>query len=119
MMLDGCIDASGFAGVEFSLAGSLSGCSLQFASVDPEHQYLGPEGAYPPQTRIAEVTSAPRTIKAPFRNADIPGRPATPADPSKLAFVQWMVIVPVGSHDGSPVAPCTGNLVIDDVKLYR
>lgn len=119
MLLDGCIDASGFAGVEFSVAGSLSGCSLQFASVDPEHQYLGPDGAYPPQTRIAEVTSEPRIIKAPFRNADIPGRPATPTDASKLAFVQWMVIVPVGSSDGTPVPPCAGSLVIDDVKLYR
>jgi hypothetical protein len=119
MLFDGCIDASAFAGVQFSLSGSLSGCSLQFGSVDPEHQYLGPDGPYPPQTRIAEVTSDPRTITAPFGKSDIPGRPATPVDQGKLAFVQWMVIVPVGSQDGSPVPACTGNLVIDDVKLYR
>jgi hypothetical protein len=121
MLLDGCIDASGFAGVEFSIAGSLSGCSLVYASVDPEHQYVGRDGPYPPQTRIAaaELTSQPRTIRAPFAQADIAGRPATPTDASKLAFVQWMVIVPVGSSDSSPVPPCTGKLVIDDVKLYR
>ncbi len=119
MFFDGCVDASAFTGVQFSLSGSLSGCTLQFGSVDPEHQYLGPDGPYPPQTRIAEVTSEARTITAPFRKPDIEGRPATPVDASKLAFVQWMVIVPVGSMDGTPVPPCTGKLVIDDVKLYH
>lgn len=119
MLFDGCLDASAFTGVQFSLGGSLSGCALQFGSVDPEHQFITPDGPYPPQTRIAEVTSEPRTITAPFRSPDIQGRPAKPVDASKLVFLQWMVIVPVGSHDGSPVPSCTGNLVIDDVKLYR
>ncbi len=121
MPFDGCIDASGFDGVEFSISGSLSGCSLVFASVDPEHQYYRAEGPYPPESPIptAELTSQPRTIKAPFRNAGIPGNPATPTDASKLTFLQWMVIVPVGSSDGSAVPACTGTLAIDDVKLYR
>jgi hypothetical protein len=121
MPFDGCVDASGFAGVEFSISGSLSGCSLVFASVDPEHQYYRTEGPYPPQSPIptAELTSQPRTIKAPFRGAAIAGNPATPTDASKLAFVQWLVIVPVGSGDGSAVPACIGTLAIDDVKLYR
>lgn len=121
MPFDGCIDASGFEGVQFSLSGSLSGCSLGFASVDPEHQYYRPDGPYPPQSPIlaAEVTSQSRTIKAPFRNAGIQGNPATPTDTSKLAFVQWLLIVPVGSSDGSAVPPCNGAIAIDDVKLYR
>jgi hypothetical protein len=121
MLFDGCVDASGYSGVQFSLAGTLSGCSLVYASVDPEHQYYGPEGPYPSQTPIpvSDLTSQPRTITASFRNPGIQGRPATPTDPSKLAFIQWMVIVPVGSTDGTPVPPCTGSMVIDDVKLYR
>lgn len=92
-----------------------------YASVDPEHQYDRPEGPYPPQLPIpvAELTSQPRTMKAPFRNPGIQGNPATPTDASKLAFVQRLVILPVGSSDGSPVPPCTGTIAIDGVKLYR
>jgi hypothetical protein len=121
MPFDGCVDASKFDGVQFSLGGSLSGCSLVFASVDPEHQYYRVEGPYPPQLPIAAdaLTSEARTFKAPFRNPGIQGNPTTPVDGSKLAFLQWMVIVPVGSIDGSPVPPCTGTLAIDDVMFYR
>lgn len=121
MLLDSCVDASGYSGVEFSLSGSLSGCSLVYASIDPEHQYYRPEGPYPPQLPIsaADVTAQPRTFRAPFHDPGIPGNPATPTDASKLSFMQWLVIVPVGSIDGTPVPPCNGSLAIDDVKLYR
>ena len=121
LALDGCLDASGFTGVQFNLSGSLSGCALNYASVDVEHQYYRAGGPYPPQKRLspADLTPQPQTIKAPFLKPDDPGSPAVPTDPSKLLFVQWLVMVPVGSHDGSPVPPCTGSLAIDDVKLYR
>jgi hypothetical protein len=121
LLLDGCLDASAFSGVQFTIAGSLSGCSLQYGSVDPGHQFVGPDGPYPPEMRVstAGLGDQPRTITAPFAKPDIAGRPATPVDASRLAFVQWLVIVPVGSADGTPVPPCTGQLVIDDVKLYR
>jgi hypothetical protein len=121
LLLDGCVDASGFSGVEFKLRGTLSGCSLTYASVDPEHQYYRPGGPYPPQKRIApaELTAEPRTITASFSNPESPGNPATPTDASKLVFLQWLVIVPVGSDGGEAVPPCTGTLRIDDVKLYR
>jgi hypothetical protein len=121
LMFDGCVDASGYTGVQFDIRGSLSGCGLTYATVDPEHQYYQPEGPYPPQTKIspAELTSTSRSIKAPFQGSAIQGNPSTPTDASKLAFVQWLVLVPVGADDGTAVPPCTGNLVIDDVKLYR
>jgi hypothetical protein len=121
LLFDGCVDASGFSGVEFKLSGSLSGCSLTYASVDPEHQYYRPGGPYPPQKRIAaaELTAEPRTITASFGNPESPGNPATPTDAGRLAFLQWLVIVPVGSDGGEAVPPCTGTLHVDDVKLYR
>jgi hypothetical protein len=120
LFFDRCVDASGFSGVELVISGSLSGCSLTYASVDPEHQYYRAGGPYPPQKRISpeELTPEPRKIVAPFRNADTPGNPATPTDPGKLAFLQWLVIAPVAADDGS-APPCTGSIVIDDVKLYR
>lgn len=122
VLFDDCIDATGFAGVQFNVSGSLSGCALVYASVDPEHQYRGPEGPYPPQTRIpvADLSSQSHTIKAPFRDPGIQGNPATPVDPSKIAFIQWLVIVPVGgSIDGRDVPSCNGSVVVDDIKLYR
>jgi hypothetical protein len=121
LLFDRCVDGTGFAGVEFKASGSLSGCSLTYESIDPEHQYYRAGGPYPPQTRIpsSDLTSQPRTIRAPFHNPDYPGNPPTPTDASKLASIQWLVIVPVASHDGSPVPPCTGSIVVDDVKLYR
>jgi hypothetical protein len=121
MLFDRCVDGKGFTGIEFSMAGSLSGCSLTFAAIDPGHQYYEVGGPYPPQYRISpeDVTSSPRTITAPFSAPDIKGNPATPADASKLAALQWMAIVPVAPDDGSAVPPCTGKLSIDDVKLYR
>jgi hypothetical protein len=120
-VFDGCVDAHGFAGVQFSLSGSLSGCSMTYASIDPEHQYYQDGGPYPPQKRIStdEVTSTPRTITAPFLNPEIQGNPATPVDASKLAAIQWAIIVPVAPEDGNAATPCTGKIFIDDVKLYR
>jgi hypothetical protein len=120
LLFDRCVDATGFSGVEFHISGSLSGCSMTYASVDPEHQYYRVGGPYPPQTRISpeDLTAEPRKIVAPFRNAEIAGNPATPTDPSKLAFIQWLVIAPVAADDGS-APPCTGRIVIDDVKLVR
>lgn len=121
LMFDGCVDASGFAGVQFNISGALSGCALNFASVDPDHQYYRAEGPYPPQMRVSagDLTAQPRTFKAPFATADIKGSPATPVDAGKLASLQWLVIVPVAPDDGSSVAPCTGTIALDDVKLYR
>ena len=120
LFFDGCVDASGFAGIEFSISGSLSGCSLTYASVDPEHQFYRAGGPYPPQTRISQVDvkSQPKKIVAPFRGSEIAGSPPTPTDPSKLAFIQWLVIAPVAADDGS-APPCAGSIIIDDVKLYR
>ena len=121
LQFDGCIDASGFTGIEFTISGSFSGCSLVYASVDPEHQYLGPGGHFPPQKSIAaaDMTATPRQIKAPFSGSDIQGNPATPVDASKLAFVLWQFIIPVAPDDGSTVPPCTASIAIDDVRLYR
>jgi len=87
-----CIDASAFTGVQFTISGSFSGCTMQYATGDVEHQDMtlgsafatGPAGSYPPQDRLAvdEMTSAPRTIKAPFVVSDIKGSPPAPLDPA-------------------------------------
>jgi len=120
-VFDGCVDAHGFAGVQFSLSGSLSGCSMTYATIDPEHQWYQAGGPYPPQKKISadEVTSTPRTITAPFLNPEIPGSPATPVDASKLAAIQWLIIVPVAPEDGNAATACAGKIFINDIKLYH
>lgn len=124
-----CIDASAFTGVQFTISGSFSGCSLQYATGDVEHQDLtlastfatGPVGSYPPQNRLAadEMTSAPRTIKAPFAVSDIQGSPPMRLDSSKLTTTQWQFTVPVAPYDDGGIQTCTGRITIDDIKFYR
>jgi hypothetical protein len=120
-VFDGCVDARGFAGIQFSLSGTLSGCSMTYATIDPAHQYCEADGPYPPQKKISadEVTSVPRIVSAPFQRPEIQGNPATPVDAGQLAAIQWIVIVPVAPDDGSAATPCAGKIFIDDVRLYR
>jgi hypothetical protein len=124
--LERCIDASAFSGVEFSISGSLSGCTLQYASGDLAHQdhtsgaprATGPAGAYQPQTTItgAELSAEPQTRKMPFVGGPSGGNPRTPIDPTKLIFLMWGFAV--GSAAGGEAAACVADIVVDDVKFY-
>jgi hypothetical protein len=115
--------------VRFTIRGAVSGCALQYAVGDVDHEDVasgaplaaGPIGSYPPQNRIAaeDLTSAPRTIVAPFAHADIQGSPAKPIDASKLIHVLWYFIVPVATEGDGGNPMCTGDVTIDDVRFYR
>jgi hypothetical protein len=123
-----CIDASAFTGVAFSISGTMSGCTMQFATGDDQHQdptttpgfAAGVPGGYPPQTPISagDVTVAPQVVKVPFAGTTIAGNPATPLDPRKAIFVLWQLTIPSATPtDGAPAA-CTADLTIDDVTFY-
>jgi hypothetical protein len=124
-----CIDASAFTGVRFTIRGAFSGCSLQYATGDVDHEDVamgaplaaGPIGSYPPQNRIAadDLTSASRTIMAPFARTDIQGSPSKPIDATKLISVLWVFIVPVATEGDDGNQMCTGNVTIDDIRFYR
>jgi hypothetical protein len=124
-----CVDASAFSGVQFTISGSFSGCSLNYGTGDIVHEDVtvsgtfaaGPAGAYVPQHKIAaaDLSSTPKTIKLPFTSTDIQGNPPTPIDATKLIFTLWQFIVPVAADDGSATPPCTANVTIDDVRFYR
>ena len=126
---DKCIDARAFTGVQFTISGSFTGCTLQYATNDVGHQDMtfdstfaaGPAGSYPPQNRIGadEMTATPRTIKAPFSVSDIQGSPPARLDPSKLISTQWQITVPVAAEGETDNPMCTGSVTIDDVKFYR
>jgi hypothetical protein len=125
-----CIDASAFTGVQFSISGSVSGCSIWYAAGDVEHQdpatddYLatGPAGAYPPQTELTapQVTAVPQTLVMPFTSSTIFGVPETPIDKTKLVLVLWQFDVPAGTPapaDGGAPA-CVADITIDNVTFY-
>jgi hypothetical protein len=129
VLFNSCIDARAFAGVQFTIRGSFSGCSLIYATGDAQHEDVtlsstfasGPAGSYVPQHKIAagDLSSTPHTIKLPFVGTDVQGNPPTPIDPNQLVFTLWQLIVPVAADDGSVTPPCTADLTIDDLQFYR
>jgi hypothetical protein len=124
-----CLDASAFMGVQFSISGSLSGCTFAQATQDSAHlRFLGeppsagnygsgPPDAHPPATTLTadQITSMPLTVMMPFAT-QVGGVPETPIDKAKLTWIDWVFLVdPYIS--GGPVA-CVADLVIDDVRFY-
>ncbi|MEP6652224.1 MAG: hypothetical protein ABJA82_02635 [Myxococcales bacterium] len=123
-----CIDASGFAGVQFSIRGSLSGCTLGYFTQDSAHLFdtgdpvrdshgSGPSGVHPPFNAFSpgQITTAPQTLMVPF-TVLTKGVPETPIEPSKITGLGWVFFVPPLSGSGAP--SCVADLSIDDVRFY-
>jgi hypothetical protein len=129
LQFNGCVDATRFEGVRFSIGGSVSGCTLAFAARDSAHVYYdgtpmarerygtGPTGAHAPFTTLtaAQLTSAPQTLMIPFASQS-GGVPETPIDRSKLTDLKWIFFVDP-STPGGP-ASCTADVTVDDVRFY-
>lgn len=121
---DACLDAKDFEGVEFSIGGSLSGCTLLFGAGDAAHQDAesgapvaeGPPGSYQPMAWIADHmdSAEDQTLRVPFQNQS-EGSPSSPLDTSELIFTLWQFDVPAGTSDDA----CAADLRIDDVRFYR
>jgi hypothetical protein len=125
-----CVDATAFTGVQFSIRGSLSGCTFGEATQDSAHQPAaggsatgadrhgsgGPESV-PNTTALTgeQITSNPQTLQIPFA-AQSNGVPATPTDKSKITDVAWVFLVQPYAVDG-PTA-CRADLTIADVGFY-
>jgi hypothetical protein len=125
-----CIDASAFTGVQFTISGSFSGCSIGYGTADSEHDdstfeiphATGPAGSYLPlaQLTAAQVTSTPMPISMPFNGTGAPsyGNPASALDPTKLTEVEWVFTIPAAAAGDGGTPMCTANLTIDNVKFY-
>jgi hypothetical protein len=118
-----CIDASAFTGVQFSISGSFSGCTMKYFTGDVAHQdatsgaphAVGREGAYQPQTPIASnrLSSTPVVMQMAFDDYVSEGYPSTPLDPAELILVGWQLEIP-----GSSGTSCVADITLDDVKFY-
>jgi hypothetical protein len=124
-----CVDAAAFQGVQFSVSGAVSGCAFDLAVQDSAHAHYdgvspssdrhgtGAPGSYPAASAVTadQLTSEAQTVMIPFAGL-MGGSPATPTDPSKLMWLDW--VFGVDPHtDGGPAA-CTADVVVDDVRFY-
>jgi hypothetical protein len=123
-----CIDAADFAGVQFTISGSFSGCTLAYFTEDSVHLFddgdpvygshgVGFPGARPLLKTFAsgQVTSAPQTVMIPF-TALAHGDPETPIDIAKVTGLGWVFFVDASTGAGTP--SCVADLTIDDVRFY-
>lgn len=124
-----CVDASVFTGVQFTLSGSVSGCSLGLSEQDSAHLYydgssIGPArhgtgamGAHATGMALTadQITSQPQTIRMPFTGQS-GGVPATPTDKSKLTWIDWVFVVDPAAA-GGPTS-CVADVIVDDVRFY-
>jgi hypothetical protein len=124
-----CIDAAVFTGVQFSISGFVSGCTLGYFTEDSIHLYddgdprshashgIGRPGALPPVIKLAagQITSAPQTLSMPFA-AQLGGIPNRPINTAKVTGFGWMFFVDPSNNTGT--AACVADLTIDDVRFY-
>jgi hypothetical protein len=120
---DGCVDASAFTGVQFSIGdASLGGCTMNYATGDVVHQSAttglpyatGAPSAFPPQATVTPEPT-PATLMMPFVGGPSGGSPSTPLDTTKLTFVMWQFTV-----EAAPAGalPCVADVTVDDVTFY-
>jgi len=126
-----CVDATAFTGVQFSISGSIAGCTLRYFTEDSVHLFddgdptshsshgIGRPGAYPPFAMLTagQVTSMPQTLLVPF-SAVLGGIPARPIDQASLTGLGWAFFVDASTGAGTPPPPCVADLTIDDVRFY-
>jgi hypothetical protein len=133
LFFNNCVDASAFSGVQFTLSGSFTGCTIQYSTNDEQHDDMttDPKGTctlgtmcYSPQAQITAVTTTDTVIMEPFITTP-GGDPLAATDPTKLTGIQWQFTIPAAADGGTSSAAdggassCMANLTIKDVKFYH
>jgi hypothetical protein len=130
LYFSGCVDASAFTGVQFTISGTMTGCTMQFSTNDSEHgdstvgtggdpKASGPMGAYAPQLPVATPFTTP--LMVPFAGTGAPtgGSPTAVAiDPAKLTGLQWQFTIAAAAEGGTS-SNCTADITIDNVMFYH
>jgi hypothetical protein len=119
-----CIDASAFSGVAFAIEGSVSGCTMQYAtdfSADDSSPQLGSctgPSCYSPQSSVFPTSTA-TTLEFPWASLSYaPGDPIpNPQDPTTIVGIQWQFTIPPVSDGGSDV--CLADVTITDLRFYH
>ncbi|MFL5304490.1 MAG: hypothetical protein ACJ8F1_04725 [Polyangia bacterium] len=124
-----CVDASAFTGAQFSISGSLSGCTLRYFTEDSANlaydgdptshtdHGTGSPGALPPFATLAagQITSLPQTVKLPF-SAHLSVTSALPINPAKITGLGWAFSADAST--GAGTTSCVADLTVSDVRFY-
>ena len=116
-----CVDAADFAGVEFTMSGTISGCTLVYSAnysgttdsaIDQKGTCVksGTTGCYAPQKSLT-VSSSPTQIRIGWDDTT-GGSPVAPVDESKLTGIQWQFTIPAGT------GTCSASISISNLKFY-
>jgi hypothetical protein len=120
LSFNSCVDASAFTGVQFSIAGSLSGCTLTYGTIDTEHQPFAnnPKGSAPNGSFAANISVAVPTTLVMAAFPATGGMPNQAVDKMKLIEANFGFVIPPPTADGGTPTNCVANLTIDDIKFY-
>jgi hypothetical protein len=120
-----CVDATGYHGIRFTIAGSTGTCQLMTQVMISQDDRIG-EGfptasctlgdlCYPPFSAPLAVDETPHTFEIPF-TALSDGNPAPVVDEltkKTITNIGWKLYVPLSGP------PCVASLSLDDVGFYK
>jgi hypothetical protein len=102
----GCVDASKFTGISFSISGTLSECSLLFQVDDTERSTGGNGG---PSVSVNSVATTGQAISLPWSVTG--GQPPGATDATRIAILIWGFSIPAGS-------PCMADIDVTNLTFY-
>ena len=112
----GCVDASAFTGVKFTITGDLGTCALTFNVVPSEDNSVafGPLGTCTATQCFGPMSAPLTTGTTVVRFADMSGgMPLATVDATALNDLGWTLTVPT---DGT-TAPCVASFTVGDVSF--
>jgi hypothetical protein len=117
----GCLDASEYGGVQFTIDGSLGTCQLRFGVSISEDDRVedNPNGGscalgaqcYSPLSG-ALLPGADGIVMVPFAQIS-GGNPTKTVDATAITGVNWQLVAPVTGD------PCVASFTVDDVSFFR
>jgi len=117
----GCLDASEYGGVQFTIDGSLGTCQLRFGVSISEDDKIedNPGGGscalgaqcYSPLSG-ALLPGADGIVMVPFAQIS-GGSPTKTVDATAITGVNWQLVAPVTGD------PCVASFTVDDVSFFR
>jgi hypothetical protein len=118
--LNGCADASGYSGVQFSITGDLGTCGLVLSVITAENNDAFSAAArHQPGSCIASSCYGPSspplalgTIQLHFSDLS-GGSPDPVVDPAQVVGLCWQLMVPTDSAS----AACVANFTITDIAF--
>lgn len=120
-----CVDGSSYKGVKFNISGTLSdGCTIQFSTVDKEHNTVANNGTCDPantsgnscyaSSKVFTLTSDATDVTINFLDQSGGGAASDAAvvDPTQILGIQWQLNPPA-------MGACTAMVTIKNVSFTK